>query len=119
MYEPLDNYVRTYRKRTALSQDDVAFLLGGEAGTSVSRHETGGRLPTLEVALGYQVILGAPVGDLFAGILHGVEANVRTRAEELLTRLDEVEDSAVLRRKLEVVSALIAVNEPIHIPTWE
>ncbi len=120
MYEPLQNYLRTYRKRTALSQDDVAFLIGGEAGTSVSRHETGIRVPTLEVALAYQVVLGEPVGDLFAGMLHGVEATIRTRAEELLVRLQDCKDSScVVRKKLEIVAALVTSDEPITIPIWE
>jgi DNA-binding XRE family transcriptional regulator len=69
MTEPLlKTYLRTYRRRTGLSQDEVAWLLGNTCGTSVSRHELGWRMPTLETALAYETILDAPVRELCAGL---------------------------------------------------
>lgn len=32
----LDNYLKTYRKRTALTQKDVAYLLGCQSGSKIS-----------------------------------------------------------------------------------
>jgi len=37
MSHKLQNYLRTYRKRNSLSQDEMAFLLGCQSGTKVSR----------------------------------------------------------------------------------
>ena len=65
--KPLSNYLRTFRKRSGLSQDDVAFLLGVQSGAEVSRHETFKRVPTLKTALSYEAIFGVPVRELFAG----------------------------------------------------
>ena len=48
MTHNLENYLRTYRKRSNLSQDEVAFLLGCRGGTKVSRYERHARKPNLE-----------------------------------------------------------------------
>jgi hypothetical protein len=45
------NYLRSNRKRLALSQDEVAFLLGALSGTKVCRYERFVRTPSLETAL--------------------------------------------------------------------
>ena len=39
MPHKLENYLRTYRRRAGLSQDEMAFLLGTKSGTKVSRYE--------------------------------------------------------------------------------
>jgi transcriptional regulator with XRE-family HTH domain len=86
---PLSNYLRTFRKRSGLSQDDVAFLLGVQSGAEVSRHETFKRIPTLKTALSYEAIFGVPVRELFAGEFQKVEAEIKARAEELARRILE------------------------------
>lgn len=55
----LDNYLWMYRKRAAFSQVYIASLLGVESATEMSRREKGRRLPSLDTALAYEVILGA------------------------------------------------------------
>ena len=85
--KPLDNYLRTYRKRAGLSQDEVAFLLGGGCGTQVSRYELGKRLPSLETALALEAILGVPVKKIFLGRFSKVDLEVRERAKILREKL--------------------------------
>jgi transcriptional regulator with XRE-family HTH domain len=83
---PLSNYLRTNRKRLALSQEEVAFLLGVngmDKGIKVSRDENRAREPSLETALAYEVIYGRPVRELFAGVYEQVERNVAARAKLL------------------------------------
>ena len=52
MKSSLSNYIRTHRRRVFLSQEELAFLLGHSAGTTVVRHETDERVPKLDTALG-------------------------------------------------------------------
>jgi len=87
---PLTNYIRTYRRRRGLSQDEVAFLLGVGLATGVSRHESGDRVPLLETALAYEVILQIPVSVLFAGHYRTVESIVRQRAKTLAAEIDQL-----------------------------
>ena len=73
--------------RSGFSQDEVAFLLGVSTGAEVSRHEAFRRKPSLNTALRYEAIYGKPVRELFAGDYQKVEAEVKTRAQELSPRI--------------------------------
>ena len=86
---PLQNYLRTYRRRSFLSQDEVAFLLGVATGTRVTRHEGAHRTPTMETALGYEVLFGVPLHELFASEAQKVETIIRQRLPELIRQVEE------------------------------
>ena len=93
----LPNYLRTHRKRSALSQGEVAFLLGTKGankGNKVSRDENYARTPTLESALAYEVIYGKPIRELFAGLYEEVEREVIGNAKMLAHRVVEVDPKA-------------------------
>lgn len=117
MEKPLENYLRTYRRRSGLLQRELAVLLN-ETRATVTRHESGLRMPPLDVALAYEVILGISVRDLFAGRYHAVEATVRERAEHLLATLRETPGDHS-PQKLDVLSGLVDIEEPVTIPIWE
>ena len=63
----LENYLRKYRRRAGLTQDELAFLLGCKSGAKVSRYERFARTPNLQTALAYEVVFGAPARELLAG----------------------------------------------------
>jgi transcriptional regulator with XRE-family HTH domain len=106
MAKHLDNYLRTYRKRAGLSQDELAFLLGCQYGTKVSRYERNSRQPSLETALAYEVVLGAPVRELFAGIIEKVEVITRRRAQVLARKLSAATQTPLTVRKLELLRTI-------------
>src|SRR5437879_2031593 len=58
----LENYLRTYRKRSGLTQREVAFLVGCRNGAQVSRYEKRRRLPPLRTALACEAAFGVPGG---------------------------------------------------------
>lgn len=80
----LENYLRTYRKRLGLTQNEVSYLLGCRSGAKVSNYERFARQPNLKTALAYEVILAVPVRELFAGTCERVERQVRPRMRTLL-----------------------------------
>ena len=84
MLRRLPSYLKTYRKRTGLSQAEVAFLLGCKSGAKISRYERGTRVPPLRTGLAYEAVLGAPVRELFAGVFEEAEVTARERAKTLL-----------------------------------
>jgi len=91
----LPNYLRTNRKQFALSQEEVAFLLGVKGmdkGGKVSRDENYSRVPTLETALAYEAIYGKPVRELFAGLYEQIAQEVSSRAKILSYRKKEPPD---------------------------
>ena len=109
--EPLQTYLRTFRRRTCLSQDEVAFLLGSMCGTSVSRHERGHRVPLLETVLGYAFIFGSDVPALFEGVSRDVQATVRKRAVGMCRALERQPQSARRDRKIELLKELMADDQ--------
>ncbi len=102
---PLHNYLRTNRKRLALSQEEVGFLLGfqGESkGIKVCRNEKFVREPSLHTALAYEAIYGRPVRELFAGAYQKIEEGVAARARILSFRKDRKPN----QKKQKVLAAL-------------
>ena len=82
----LPNYLQTQRKRLALSQVEVGFLLGIRGmnkGEKVCRDENFVREPSLQDALAYEAIYGQPVRELFAGLYQQAEQAVAARAKIL------------------------------------
>ena len=84
----LPNYLRANRKRLALSQDEVAFLLGTRSGGKVCRYERFVRQPSLETALAYEAIFRRSMSELFPGLYQKVERDVAERATILAERKD-------------------------------
>lgn len=119
MTHPLPNYLRPLRRRTALSQTDVAHLLGHTSPTSVLRHEDGQRTPTLDTALAYAAILRVDVSSLFAGHYEDTERDVRRRARQMLTQ--SVAAGMPSTRERERVRAYLAAliqNPNLHYVPW-
>jgi DNA-binding XRE family transcriptional regulator len=79
----LSNHLRKYRKRSALSQGDVAYLLGDQGSAKVCRHERFFHEPGLQTALAYEAIFGCPVSELFPGLFEKTQKQVRARAKQL------------------------------------
>ena len=103
----IKSYLRTHRKRGGLTQDEMAFLLGCQSGTKISRFERLARQPNLETALACQVVLGIPVHELFPGVFAEVEKTVAERARLLADRLrtERGQDHSNRRHKLAIISS--------------
>lgn len=102
MPERLNTYIRRARKRSGLSQRELAALIGKTSGSYISRFEKGRRVPPLDIALALSVALQTPVYELFAGRFQKVEQAVTTRAEKLC---GEHPTRAALRRVLTALQA--------------
>jgi transcriptional regulator with XRE-family HTH domain len=98
----LPNYLRAHRKRLALSQDEVAFLLGTQSGAKVCRYERFVREPSLETALAYEAIFQRPARELFGGLYQQVEQEVVARAKMLTHKIDRGKPNrqTALRRQI-------------------
>lgn len=106
MSKTLENYLRAHRKRTGLTQDEVAFLLGSKSGTKVSRYEKFRRTPTLQTALALTVIFDAPTRELFAGLRQQIERATTARAAELIKDLRSQPQDRATARKLAVLRTI-------------
>ena len=106
MARRLSNYLKSYRMRAGLSQDELAFLLGLSGGPKVSRYERGRRIPTLKTLLAYERVLGVPTRELFTGLNEQVDRETRSRARMLATRLAAQSPRSPRTRALAQLGAL-------------
>ncbi len=65
------NYLSHHRKRWALSQRELALLLGHASRSVVSRLELGHGRPSLPFVIRCEAVFGVPVGDLFPDLYDG------------------------------------------------
>jgi transcriptional regulator with XRE-family HTH domain len=104
------NYLRANRKRLALSQDDVAFLLGTQSGTSVCRYERFVRDPSLETALACEAIFKRSVSELWSGLYQKAERDVAMRAKALVGRKHGRKLNAWAARRHDILTGLAGAN---------
>jgi len=112
---PLTNYLRTSRKRLALTQNDVAFLLGLHGisrGAKVCRDENFVCEPSLRTAFAYEVIYQTQVRDLFAGLKREIEREIAERAK-ILTLQKDMKQTSQKAIRLQVLTRL-AIDQSLN-----
>lgn len=72
-------YLRFLRRKSGLSQRQLAEILGNVTLAQISRHERSVTPPSLLAAFGYQVVFQMPASDIFPGFYYTVEAGVEER----------------------------------------
>jgi len=100
----LPNYIRTHRKRTHLTQNEVAFLLGSKNSAHVCRHERLEQTPNLHTLLAYEILFRTPVRNLFSGTHQDVEQKLTHRIRLLIQKLAKSGQSRLKARKIEILT---------------
>ena len=106
--QPLLNYLLTRRKRSALSQEEVAFLLGVLSSAQICRYERLLREPSLQTALAFEVIFNCPVSELFPELFAQIQTEVASRATELETKDIGGNSNDTIARKRKTLDAIIS-----------
>jgi DNA-binding XRE family transcriptional regulator len=103
--ERAGNYLRSHRRKSGMSQRELALIAGFDTAYPVSRHERSATLPALMVALSYEIIFRAPIHELFPGLYRSVEARIEERLAEMEEELQQSttkgRKAAFIARKLE------------------
>lgn len=103
----LPNYLRTCRKRSGLSQREIAYLLGFDS-AHVSRFERFRRTPGFRIALAFEAVFNTSIRELFSGDYHKVERLICRRAKLLAKRLAKDAPNKHTARKLAHLKSVIA-----------
>jgi transcriptional regulator with XRE-family HTH domain len=107
MAQRLKTYLRTLRRRSGLTQRELAFLLGLKGGSAVSRMEGLKRVPTLIWTRACVLIFGTRALELFPSLFAEVREAVRSRANELYMEL-QGNPSKTTRAKLNFLEEVLA-----------
>ena len=81
----LPTYLLSLRKRSGLSQSDLAMLLGID-GSVLCKFENLSRRPTIELAIGAEVVFGHPMKKVFPAFYSEIEKAVVGRARRRRNR---------------------------------
>ncbi|PYP85992.1 MAG: hypothetical protein DMG65_19600 [Candidatus Angelobacter sp. Gp1-AA117] len=99
------NYLLTHRKKSGLTQEELARLVGYRNAGPVSRQERGVAVPSLFVAFTYSTIFQVSISELFPGITNAAKTVTEARLadfEDILGRKDgRGRDPHATGRKLE------------------
>lgn len=108
----MSNYLKTFRKRSGLSQRELALLLGCKHGSKVSRYERDERLPSPRTLIGYEVIFRKEtLRTLFRGVVEEITPEIKGRARRLSRELDAKPSTKVIKQKREFVTDLIFARD--------
>lgn len=97
----LASYLRYHRKRSGLSQKELAMLLGYPDEGPVSRHERLYCTPPFRIALGYETVFRIPASELFPATLQEISQDVEVRLTKLESQLS---NSSVKGRKAVLIA---------------
>lgn len=120
--EHFTSYLRTFRRRTGLTQEEIAFLLCGgcdpetrksacqTTGTTVSRHERGEQRPSLEILIAYEIILDTQLNRIYPEWYAALHRRIRDRAAALLGELLEVPPSPRQKQKVATIRRIVELS---------
>lgn len=116
MSSRIHTYLRTHRRKWALTQKEIAFLVGNKSAAHISRLEQGKRKPTKEIVLACEVLFGLSPKQCFPKVYEEIEENVLARAATLYERLDHETGKVPVRKKEFLTAALrravTRINQP-------
>jgi transcriptional regulator with XRE-family HTH domain len=99
------SYLRSHRKRSGLTQKEIATLLGYLNEGEISRHERLCSAPPFRVALGYEAVFRVPISVLFREAFESTKRDVEARLGKLTDVLRQStatgRQAALIARKLE------------------
>jgi transcriptional regulator with XRE-family HTH domain len=84
---PPINFLRIYRKRSPLTQADIAFLIKFPDYSNISRYEKGQRTPSIELLLLYHHLFNASMESFFEPQSEIIRADLLERIQPLIINL--------------------------------
>ena len=104
-------YLRTCRRTSGLTQQELAFLLGLASRSTVSRYERTGEIPSARLLIACEVVFRRHASELFPDLYERVNEEVVRRGNALFDELEAKEgDSPSAKRDL--LLAMVASEWP-------
>ena len=88
MNPPITCYLRTHRRRWELTQRELAFLLGINSPSQISRYEHVLCQPTARILIACEVIFSEHPSALFPALYSEIEEEVMRRALSLFEEIE-------------------------------
>jgi transcriptional regulator with XRE-family HTH domain len=99
MAQPFPTYLRTHRRKWALSQGELAELLGDMTADAISKYETLARPPSTELLIACEFIFEQPAHELFPALSFSIIRTIQRNAEAIRARLADKDDAQSARKR--------------------
>jgi len=83
------NLVRVLRRRLGLTQRELAYVIGYDSDSQISRIENGSRTPQLAEVLMIELVFGVPAVTIFPDIRLAVGTTISHRVRRIVADLRE------------------------------
>jgi transcriptional regulator with XRE-family HTH domain len=104
--------LRTHRRKTQLTQSDVAYLINLKDNSSISRCEKGDRPPTVDIILTYQLLFETHLGELLIAHREKIKNRIASRIKPLIASIEQEPPSDKTIARMEYLKqALKRLNE--------
>ena len=104
------NHLNITRKKSGLTQSDMATLLGIKEHSSICRHEKGKRTPPIDMILSYHIIFDRSVEDLFYGYRKILIEKIKNRIPLLIEELQQLQQRQPTPRIMQRLELLSNIN---------
>lgn len=94
------NYAKTCRKKTGLSQNEVAYLLGLKSSHFISQTELGNEIPALSRCILYHILCDKQVDKIFPDLSEKFALDIFKRIAKLSKQLQKKRQSESVKRKI-------------------
>ena len=112
----LPSYLRTQRKRSGLTQKELAFLVGAKSGAQLSRFERLRRLPPTETLIAFMIIFKKSPAELIPSVYDRILKLIHVRATELHEEL-QGDQRQITKAKLDSLETALTESEDDQIIT--
>lgn len=105
--------LRMHRKRSGITQDDLAYLFGLSAYKTIVRWESGLRQPEVEHLLSYHLLFNVPLESLLSHHVVSVSTCLQKRLNERIAHLKQQNEDKEGRRISFMNSALESLGASV------
>lgn len=107
MPKPYPNNLKHHRKRKHLKQKEMRKFCARELSSSITAYENGERLPDLEAALVYSIVLNVPISKLIPLYYDQLCKRISRCAQEIKASLIEMHTGYMLKGREEILQEII------------
>ena len=101
------NYLRLVRKRTQLTQIDIASILKIPDFANISRWEQGQKNPGVEILLAYHLLFNIPVESLFERQKHDLKKIIIPRIKDRIAHLKTLKQDSKLQGRIDCLESIL------------
>ncbi len=107
------SFLKRTRRRSKLTQGDISFIAGLTNTVTISRYETGERIPPTDILLIYHILFDQPIATLLPDYVESVRATIRKRCEELQGIIENGAPEHRNKQRLAYLSATVSRLKPL------